>query len=85
MLEYFSESSRIAKTEKNNSNLQEKYFSLSYTPYENISSNKFENKFEKPPPNSQQYFNQHTHVENATTNDEKFAITLETRRIGGRK
>jgi hypothetical protein len=29
------------------------YFSLSYNPYEDISSNKFENEIEEPPPNTQ--------------------------------
>jgi hypothetical protein len=41
--------------------------SLSYTPYE---VEKFEND-EEPPPNAQEDFNQHDHVENVATDDEK--------------
>jgi hypothetical protein len=47
------------------------YFILSYTPYEDLSSNKFENEIEEPPPNAQEDFSQHAHVENVATNDEK--------------
>jgi hypothetical protein len=36
-------------------------FILSYTPYEDLSSNKFENEIEEPPPNAQEDFSQHTH------------------------
>jgi hypothetical protein len=70
-LENFSESSHPAKNENQNSNLQEKYFSLSYTPYEDSSCNKFEIEIEDPPPNAQEDFSQHTHMEYVVTNDEK--------------
>jgi hypothetical protein len=38
--------------------------SFSYTPYEDISGNKFKNEIEEYPPNAQQDFTQH--VENVT-------------------
>jgi hypothetical protein len=46
----------VAENENENSKLQEENFSLSYTPYEDILSNKFENEIEEPPPNTQEYF-----------------------------
>jgi hypothetical protein len=52
----FSKSSHIAEDEDENSNLQEENFSLLYTPYEDLSSNKFENEIKEPPPNAQEYF-----------------------------
>jgi hypothetical protein len=67
----FFESSYTAENENENSNLQEKYFSLSYTPYENSSCNKFEIEIEEPPPNAQVDFSQHTHMEDVVTDDEK--------------
>jgi hypothetical protein len=51
-----SNSSHVAEKEDENSKLQEENFSLLYTPYENISSSKFENEIEKPPPNAQEDF-----------------------------
>jgi hypothetical protein len=54
------------------------YLSFSYTPYENISCNKFESEIEKPPPNAQQDFNNFSQEENVAIslqwlhlNDEK--------------
>jgi hypothetical protein len=44
--------------------------SFSYTPYEDISSSKFESEIEEPPPNAQENFSQHFHVKNVATNDE---------------
>jgi hypothetical protein len=44
----------IAENENENSNFQVQDFSLSYTPYEDSSSNKFENEIEEPPPNAQE-------------------------------
>jgi hypothetical protein len=52
----FSESSHIIEDEDDNSNLQEENFSLLYTPYEDISSNKFENEIEEYSPNAWEYF-----------------------------
>jgi hypothetical protein len=49
--------------------LQEKYFNLSYTPYEDSSSNKFETENEEPPPNEREDFSQHTHMEYVVTVD----------------
>jgi hypothetical protein len=40
------------------------YFILSYTPYEDLSSNKFENEIEEPPPNAQEDFSLATDDEN---------------------
>jgi hypothetical protein len=51
-----SKSSHVAEKEDENSKLQEENFSLLYTPYEDISSNKFENEIEEPPPNTQEDF-----------------------------
>ena len=56
ILDEFSESSHIAEDEDENSNLQEENFSLLYTPYEDLSSNKFENEIEEPPPNARGNF-----------------------------
>jgi hypothetical protein len=50
-------SSHVAEDEDENSKLQEENFSLIYTPYEDISSSKFENEIEEPPTNTQEYFN----------------------------
>jgi hypothetical protein len=47
------------------------YSILSYTPYEYLSSNKFENEIEEPPPNAQKYFNQHACAKNVAIYDEK--------------
>jgi hypothetical protein len=55
-LEYFSESSHMDENENTNYDLQEQEFSLSYTPYEDILNNKFENEIEEPPPNTQEDF-----------------------------
>jgi hypothetical protein len=46
----------LLKTNTKNSKLQEENFSLLYTPYEDISSNKFENEIEESPPNTQEDF-----------------------------
>jgi hypothetical protein len=51
-----SKSSHVAKKEDENSKLQEENFSLLYTPYEDISSSKFENEIEEPQPNTQEDF-----------------------------
>jgi hypothetical protein len=51
-LEYFSESSHTTENENENFNLQEQGFNLSYTPYEDLSSNKFENEIEEPSSNA---------------------------------
>jgi hypothetical protein len=69
-MENFS-SSHTAENENENSNLQEQDFSLSYTPYEDLLSNKIKNEIEEPPPNAQEYFSQHTHMEDVVTDDEK--------------
>jgi hypothetical protein len=45
-----SKSSHVVEEEDENSKLQEENSSLLYTPYEDISSNKFENEIEEPPP-----------------------------------
>jgi hypothetical protein len=45
-------------------------FILSYIPYEDISRKKFENKIKEPPPNEQEVFIQHIHVESFATDDE---------------
>jgi hypothetical protein len=47
-------SSHVVEDKDETSKLQEENFSLLYTPYEDISSNKFENEIEKPPPNIQE-------------------------------
>jgi hypothetical protein len=57
-LDEISKSSHVVEYEDENSNLQEENFILLYTSYEYISSNKFENKIEEPPPNTQEYFSQ---------------------------
>jgi hypothetical protein len=64
ILDEFSESSHIVENEDENSNLQEENFSLSYTPYEDLSSSKFENEIEEPPPNAQENFILATYDEN---------------------
>jgi hypothetical protein len=51
-LDDFFESSHIVEDEDENSNLQEENSSLLYTPYEDLSSNKFENEIDEPPPNT---------------------------------
>jgi hypothetical protein len=51
-----SKSSHVAENEDENSKLQEENSSLLYTPYEDISSNKFENEIEELPPNTQEDF-----------------------------
>jgi hypothetical protein len=51
-----SKSSHVVEKEDENSKLQEENFSLLYTPYEDISSNKFENEIEELPPNTQEDF-----------------------------
>jgi hypothetical protein len=56
ILDEFSKSSHIVEDEDENSNLQEENFSLLYTPYEDISSNKFDNEIKEPPPNAQEDF-----------------------------
>ena len=50
----FFNSCHVAKDEDETSKLQEENFSLLYTPYEDISSSKFENEIEEPPPNTQE-------------------------------
>ena len=50
-------SRHVFEDEDENSKLQEENFSLLYTPYEDISSNKFENEIEEPPPNTKEDFN----------------------------
>jgi hypothetical protein len=52
-----SKTSHVVEEEDENSKLQEKKISLLYTPYEDISSNGFENEIEEPPPNTQEDFN----------------------------
>ena len=52
ILDEFSNSNHIVENEDENPNLQEENFSLLYTPYEDISSNKFENEIKEPPPNA---------------------------------
>jgi hypothetical protein len=69
-LKYFSKSIHTIENENETSNFHEIDFSFSYTPYEDLSSNNFEKEIGKPPPNAQEYFNKHAHVENVTTNDE---------------
>jgi hypothetical protein len=54
------------ENENKDSNLQVQDLSFSYTPYEDISSSKFENEIEESPPNAQQDFSQHAHVENVS-------------------
>jgi hypothetical protein len=49
-------SSHVAKDEDENSKLQEETFSFLYTPYEDISSSKFENEIEEPPSNKKEDF-----------------------------
>jgi hypothetical protein len=49
-------SSHVAEKEDENSKLQEENFSLLYTPYEDILSNKFQNEIEETPPNTQEDF-----------------------------
>ena len=49
-------SSHVAEKEDENSKLQEENSSLVYTPYEDISSNKFENEIKETSPNVQKYF-----------------------------
>jgi hypothetical protein len=49
-----SKSSYFYEKEDENFKLEEENFSLLYTPYEDISSNKFENEIEEPPPNTQE-------------------------------
>jgi hypothetical protein len=56
-LDEFFESSHIAENEDENSNLQEENFSLLYTPYEDLSSRKFEIEIKEPSPNASEYFN----------------------------
>jgi hypothetical protein len=70
ILEYFFESIHMAENENKNSNLQEENFILSYTPYEDLSSNKFENDIDESPPNEKKYFSQHIHVKFFVTNGE---------------
>jgi hypothetical protein len=48
-------SSHVVEDEDETSKLQEKNSSALYTPYEDISSRKFENEIENPPPNIQEY------------------------------
>jgi len=52
-----SKTIHVAEEENENFKLQEENFSLLYTPYEDISSNKFENEIEEPPPNTPEDFN----------------------------
>jgi len=66
-LEKISESSHIVETENENFTLQVQYFNLSYTPYEDLSGNKFGNEIKESPPNAQQDFRQHAHVKNVST------------------
>jgi len=49
-------SSHVVEDEDETSKLQKENSSLLYTPYEDISSNKFEDELEKPPPNIQEDF-----------------------------
>jgi hypothetical protein len=56
ILDGFYESSHIAGNEDEKSNLKEENFILLYTPYEDISRNKFENEIKEPPPNGKEYF-----------------------------
>jgi hypothetical protein len=51
-----SKSSHVVEEEYEISKLQEENFILQYTPYEDISSNKFENEIEDPPPNTKEDF-----------------------------
>jgi len=55
-LDEISKSIHVVEEEDENSNLQEENFSFLYTPYEKISSNKFENEIEETSPNVQKYF-----------------------------
>jgi hypothetical protein len=64
-------SSHISENKNENSNFQVQDFSLSYTPYEDSSCNKFEIEIEEPPPNAQVDFNQHTHMKDVVIDDEK--------------
>jgi hypothetical protein len=50
------DSSHVVEDEDETFKLQEENFSLLYTPYEDISSRKFENEIQKPPPNIKEYF-----------------------------
>jgi hypothetical protein len=68
-------SSHVVEDEDETSKLQEENFILLYTPYEDISSNKFED--EKPPPNIQEDF--------ILVIDENITRELAARRIGERK
>ena len=45
-------------------------FNFSCNLYEDILNSKFENEINELPPNAQEYFNQHTHVENVAIDDE---------------
>jgi hypothetical protein len=49
-------SSYVVEDKDKISKLQEENFNLLYTPYEDISSSKFENEIEEPPPNTQEDF-----------------------------
>ena len=55
-MDKISKTSHVAEEEDENSKLQEENSSLLYAPYEDISSTKFENEIEEPPPNTQEYF-----------------------------
>jgi hypothetical protein len=52
----FFNSSHVVEDKDENFKLQEENSSLLYTPYEDISSNKFENEIEEAPPNTQENF-----------------------------
>jgi hypothetical protein len=64
ILDEISKSSHVVEDEDENSKLQEENFSLLYTPYEDISSNKFENEIKEPPPNTREDFILATEDEN---------------------
>ena len=54
IIEDLFESSHMAENENKISDLKEKDLNLSYTPYEYILNNKFENEIEDPPLNTQE-------------------------------